>query len=130
MTEMTEVEFHRYADATLDELLERLAAIENTTITTMSNNNDDDNDGDDDDIDITCASGVLTINLGPIGCWVINKQTPNRQLWWSSPISGPRRYELHRHHDKIVWKSTKAATVLDDDLRGELMTKTNIDIYA
>ena len=25
---------------------------------------------------------------------MINKQTPNRQLWWSSPLSGPRRYEL------------------------------------
>jgi frataxin len=95
----------------------------------MSKDNNKDNN-DDDNIDITCASGVLTINLGPIGCWVINKQTPNRQLWWSSPISGPRRYELHKQHDKIVWKSTKAATVLDDDLRSELMTKTNIDIYA
>ena len=26
--------------------------------------------------------------------FVLNKQTPNKQLWLSSPISGPQRYEL------------------------------------
>jgi frataxin len=30
--------------------------------------------------------GVLTIRLGDKGTYVINKQTPNRQLWFSSPI--------------------------------------------
>jgi frataxin len=23
---------------------------------------------------------------------VINKQAPNKQIWWSSPTSGPQRY--------------------------------------
>ena len=27
------------------------------------------------------------------GTWVINKQPPNRQVWLSSPISGPRRFD-------------------------------------
>merc|ERR1711928_108761 len=27
------------------------------------------------------------------GTYVINKQTPNRQLWLSSPTSGPKRYD-------------------------------------
>lgn len=30
--------------------------------------------------------GVLTLRLGESGTYVINKQTPNRQIWWSSPI--------------------------------------------
>ena len=34
-----------------------------------------------------------TVNLGPSGTWVINKQTPNRQIWWSSPLSGPMRFQ-------------------------------------
>lgn len=34
--------------------------------------------------------GVLKIDLGEDGTWVINRQIPNRQLWWSSPI----RYAL------------------------------------
>jgi hypothetical protein len=55
--------------------------------------------------------GVLTVDLGNRGTWVLNKQTPNRQLWWSSPIrsssflsstliplvSGPLRFEYRLH---------------------------------
>lgn len=35
--------------------------------------------------------GVLTANTGKAGTYVINKQTPNKQIWLSSPISGPKR---------------------------------------
>ena len=30
--------------------------------------------------------GVLTVKLGQKGTYVINKQTPNRQIWMSSPV--------------------------------------------
>lgn len=30
--------------------------------------------------------GVLKIDLGSDGTWVLNRQIPNRQIWWSSPI--------------------------------------------
>lgn len=30
--------------------------------------------------------GVLNIIVGDRGTWVLNKQSPNRQIWWSSPI--------------------------------------------
>ena len=30
---------------------------------------------------------------GDKGTFVLNKQTPNRQLWLSSPVSGPWRYD-------------------------------------
>lgn len=30
--------------------------------------------------------GVLNIVAGDRGTWVLNKQSPNRQIWWSSPI--------------------------------------------
>lgn len=44
------------------------------------------------DYDISYAMGVLTAFIGPdLGTYVINKQTPNRQLWLSSPVSGPKR---------------------------------------
>jgi frataxin len=29
----------------------------------------------------------------PAGTYVINKQPPNRQIWLSSPVSGPKRYD-------------------------------------
>jgi frataxin len=31
--------------------------------------------------DISLESGVLTLKFPPHGIWVINKQTPNRQIW-------------------------------------------------
>lgn len=37
----------------------------------------------------------MTINLGSKhGTYVINRQTPNRQIWLSSPTSGPKRYDF------------------------------------
>ena len=38
-------------------------------------------------------AGVLTLVFPPIGTYVINKQPPNKQIWLSSPISGPKRYD-------------------------------------
>ena len=38
--------------------------------------------------------GVLNVEVGTLGTFVLNKQAPNRQLWVSSPISGPLRYDL------------------------------------
>ncbi|MEW5317859.1 MAG: hypothetical protein WDW38_009123 [Sanguina aurantia] len=43
--------------------------------------------------DVEMGSGVLTIRLGTHGTYVINKQTPNRQIWMSSPVSGPFRFD-------------------------------------
>ena len=37
---------------------------------------------------------MLTIQLGSHGTYVINKQTPNKQIWLSSPTSGPKRYDF------------------------------------
>jgi frataxin len=54
--------------------------------------------------EINYASGVLTISLQPKhGTFVLNKQTPNKQIWWSSPLSGPRRYEWDEVMGKWVW---------------------------
>ena len=42
--------------------------------------------------DVTLASGVLSLVLpDPFGTYVINKQSPNKQIWLSSPRSGPIR---------------------------------------
>ncbi|KHJ75489.1 frataxin [Oesophagostomum dentatum] len=50
------------------------------------------------DYDVTHAMGVLTVVVSKdVGTYVINKQSPNRQLWLSSPISGPKRYDLVDH---------------------------------
>ena len=38
-------------------------------------------------------AGVLTLAFPPNGTYVLNKQPPNKQIWLSSPITGPKRYD-------------------------------------
>lgn len=43
---------------------------------------------------MSLQSGVLTIELPTKGHnYVLNKQPPNKQIWLSSPISGPKRFD-------------------------------------
>lgn len=49
--------------------------------------------------------GVLTVNLGPkFGTYVINRQSPNRQIWLSSPTSGPKRYDYVPSRDSWIYR--------------------------
>lgn len=36
----------------------------------------------------------MTITVVGKGTYVINKQPPNKQIWLSSPLSGPKRYDF------------------------------------
>jgi frataxin len=44
-------------------------------------------------IDVEYAEGVLNVAVGNHGTFVLNKQTPNLQIWLSSPVTGPHRYD-------------------------------------
>ncbi|XP_029678766.1 frataxin homolog, mitochondrial [Formica exsecta] len=47
------------------------------------------------DADVSYGDGVLTVIFGePHGTYVINRQIPNKQIWLSSPKSGPKRYDF------------------------------------
>ena len=35
----------------------------------------------------------MTIELSGKGSYVLNKQPPNKQIWLSSPVSGPKRFD-------------------------------------
>ncbi len=64
--------YHREADHTLDVLSEEFERmIEEANV---------------EDADIELSQGVLTLKLGGLGTYVINKQAPNRQIWMSSPV--------------------------------------------
>ncbi|GEM10861.1 frataxin [Rhodotorula toruloides] len=67
----------------------------------------------------TCGkSGVLTVKLGDHGTYVINKQPPNKQIWLSSPISGPKRYDYDLEHR--VWFYHRDGDLMHDLLNREL----------
>ena len=105
----SETEYHHVADETLEALMDGIEAVleESSPL-----------DGNEDNYEVNFAAGVLTIQIPPHGTWVINKQTPNQQLWWSSPLSGPKRFE----YDDIqsMWLPTKEGKGLVDLLSEEL----------
>jgi len=36
---------------------------------------------------------VLSVDMGEKGIYILNKQPPNKQIWLSSPITGPKRFD-------------------------------------
>ena len=77
---LSEIDYETVADETLESLTEEFEhVLEKEKISS----------------DVTFSNGVLTVELDQHGTYVINKQTPNKQIWLSSPISGPKRYDFH-----------------------------------
>ncbi|KAJ4822983.1 hypothetical protein Tsubulata_000353, partial [Turnera subulata] len=69
---LQEDEFHSLADFTIHDLQEKLEEYGDSVQI--------------DGFDIDYGNEVLTLKLGDLGTYVLNKQTPNRQLWLSSPV--------------------------------------------
>ncbi|KAG6611801.1 Frataxin, mitochondrial precursor [Phytophthora cinnamomi] len=108
---MSEHEFMELADETLHDIQSWLDGIEEML----------------EESDVMFSQGVLKIDLGEHGTWVINRQVPNRQIWWSSPISGPRRYEYDGESGN--WVNTRDRGELVELLRSEILDATGIEIY-
>ncbi|KAI8676691.1 Ferroxidase [Fusarium sp. Ph1] len=77
VAELTDGEYHELADEYLDNVVGKFEELQDER----------------EDIDVEFSSGVLTISWPDKGTYVINKQPPNKQIWLSSPISGPKRYD-------------------------------------
>ncbi|POS76532.1 frataxin [Diaporthe helianthi] len=75
--DLTDAEYHEVADNYLEVILSEL---ENLA---------DKNEA----VEVEYSAGVLNATFPEIGTYVINKQPPNKQIWLSSPISGPKRYD-------------------------------------
>ncbi|CAF1045651.1 unnamed protein product [Rotaria sp. Silwood1] len=76
---LSTIEYEKIANETLESLTEKFEIIlEKHKLLT----------------DVFYSNGVLTVDLNKYGTYVINKQTPNKQIWLSSPFSGPKRYDF------------------------------------
>lgn len=64
--------------------------------------------------DIDLNGGILVIN-DERGTFIINRQTPAKEVWLSSPISGPYHFFLNNDGKWI----TKNDTLLEDILNKE-----------
>ncbi|ORZ34736.1 hypothetical protein BCR44DRAFT_102512, partial [Catenaria anguillulae PL171] len=97
---LSDSDYHRHADATLERLLEALETL-----------------GDEIELagyDVTYTSGVLNVKLGVHGTYVLNKQPPNKQVWMSSPVSGPRRFDWCEV--RKVWVDSRQDAKVADEL--------------
>lgn len=75
--DITTEEYHEIADQYIDNLVVALEKMSEDLEKGM---------------EVEYSAGVLTLNT-PLGTYVLNKQPPNKQIWLSSPISGPKRYD-------------------------------------
>ncbi|KAK8086708.1 Frataxin [Apiospora phragmitis] len=74
--ELTDQQYHELSDQYLESLLVHLEERQDSS----------------DDIDVEYSSGVMNIKTKH-GTYVLNKQPPNKQIWLSSPLTGPKRYD-------------------------------------
>ncbi|KAF9778172.1 Frataxin [Thelephora terrestris] len=96
-SELSVERYHALSDATMDTLWESLEGL----LDAEGNPNYE-----------------VEYNLGDHGTYVINKQPPNKQIWLSSPISGPKRYDYSEEKDG--WLYTRDSVALSDLLNGEI----------
>lgn len=60
-------------------------------------------------------SGVMEINISE-GTYVINKQPPTKQIWLSSPISGPKRFDFHNGNWISLRDNLKLCDLLEEEI--------------
>lgn len=71
-------------------------------------------------IDCELTQGVMTLSVPPSGTYVINKQPPNKQIWLSSPISGPKRYDLIGGKWVTLRDGSALTTLLEEEISATL----------
>ncbi|KAE8352357.1 hypothetical protein BDV28DRAFT_135239 [Aspergillus coremiiformis] len=94
------------------------------------------------DIEAEYSAGVLNIILPGVGVYVLNKQPPNKQIWLSSPVSGPKRYDWvmegdHMHEKQDTrpfangqWIYLRDGSNLTDLLNTELILNIPKNVYS
>jgi len=87
--QMAESDFHERVDAVL-------AAIENEV------------EAADAGIDSEINAGILTLEFDNRSKVIVNRQTPNREIWVAAKSGG-----FHFHFDGAVWRDTRTGESLE-----------------
>ncbi|KAF9878778.1 frataxin [Colletotrichum karsti] len=113
VVELSDAEYHELADQYLETVVTKLEDLQDAR----------------EGVDVEYAAGVLSVTFPDAGTYVINKQPPNKQIWLSSPISGPKRYDWvvvgDSQNDKEgtaagAWIYARDGSTLDDLFLKEL----------
>ncbi|GBF61818.1 frataxin homolog [Trichophyton mentagrophytes] len=93
------------------------------------------------EVEAEYSAGVLNVVVPGIGTYVLNKQPPNKQIWLSSPISGPKRFDWVIQGDEMTekegtrdyiggqWIYLRDGTNLTDILNAELNLELRAKIH-
>ncbi|KAL3464113.1 hypothetical protein BJX64DRAFT_286802 [Aspergillus heterothallicus] len=123
---LTDQQFHEYSEHYLNILISEIEKVQE----------------DGSDIEAEYSAGVLNVSVPGVGTYVLNKQPPNKQIWLSSPISGPKRYDwvvegdqMHEKQDTRPfingqWICLRDDSNLTDLLNGELGLSLPEDVYS
>ncbi|KAI7905429.1 uncharacterized protein BX663DRAFT_499691 [Cokeromyces recurvatus] len=112
VTTLTTDRYHRLSDEILEHIISVLEDISDEV--------------DIKGFDVEYSQGVMTLSLGEKGTYVVNKQPPNHQIWLSSPISGPQRYDYDEKYQK--WFYHRDNHTLDEVLNAELSQALGRDV--
>ncbi|XP_011305725.1 frataxin homolog, mitochondrial [Fopius arisanus] len=111
-SELNSVEFEKISDDTLDSLAEYFDGIVERAEHLP-------------EADVSYGDGVLTIKFGDhVGTYVINRQSPNKQIWLSSPKSGPKRYDFINNTWIYKHDGNSLHQLLDDEISLVVNEKT------
>ncbi|KAI9760748.1 MAG: Sigma-adaptin 3A [Chaenotheca gracillima] len=118
--DITTDEYHELSDQFMDELVSKLEAIQE----------------EKGEIDVEYSAGVLTVAFPPAGTYVLNKQPPNKQIWLSSPTTGPKRYDwvvsgesMHQKEGCGIgdWVYLRDGSTLQDLVKKELGVNLSLE---
>ncbi|CRG92265.1 hypothetical protein PISL3812_09322 [Talaromyces islandicus] len=125
-TPLSDQHYHEVSEIYLNELLAEIERVQE----------------DGSEIEAEYSAGVLNVVVPGVGTYVLNKQPPNHQIWLSSPISGPKRYDwvvqgdqMHEKQDTRgfingQWIYLRDGSNLTDLLNDELAIDLPEDIYS
>ncbi|KAG0024947.1 Mitochondrial chaperone Frataxin [Podila clonocystis] len=116
ISDLSDDDYHTVSDAAMDRMVEYFEDI-----------------GDEHEIlgyDVEYQSGVMTLRLGDKGTYVVNKQPPNKQLWLSSPTSGPKRYDYDQEHETWFYNRDHHSLkyLLDTEITKALGFEINVPV--
>ncbi|CAN3478501.1 frataxin homolog, mitochondrial [Diutina catenulata] len=98
--QLSENEYDRHATVYLETLADELEVLSE----------------DHPDIEADLNHGVLELELPPNGSYFINKQPPNKQIWLSSPLTGPKRYDMINGKWTTLRDGTTLTELMEDEI--------------
>ncbi|OBA19932.1 Frataxin [Metschnikowia bicuspidata var. bicuspidata NRRL YB-4993] len=79
-------------------------------------------------IDVELTQGVMTLTVAEGKTYVINRQPPNKQIWLSSPYSGPKRYDLIGGRWITLRDNSSLTDLLQEELGAELGQEISLNV--